>query len=91
MSQDADLSRYSREVVKQEVKKEFANLDLFKVGNELLRGKTDTLENAMEEVVGRTTLKVCGKGAMNELKLYTPYLVGGAIIGLGYYLHKKGK
>lgn len=90
MSKDAELSVYSREVIKKEVKAEFDKLDLFKVGNELIRGKADTLENAMEEAVGRTAKQVCGRGALDELKPYYPYAVATGLIGLGYFMYKKG-
>ena len=91
MSKDADLSVYTRQVVKEETKKEFANLDLFKVGNELLRGKTNTLEFAMEEVSGRTAKRVCGRGALDELKPFFPHLILGATAIVGFVLYKREK
>jgi hypothetical protein len=87
------MSTYAKQVAKEEVKKEMANINLQKVGMEAISGKTTTLELAMEEATGRIAAKICGQGALNKVSPYLPYMAGGGLLLAGYFAYKyeKGK
>lgn len=93
MGQSVEMSDYAKQVIKEEVKKEISNLNLQKVGMEAISGKTTTLELAMEEATGRVGAKICGKGALDKVSPFLPYMAGGGLLIAGYfaYKHEKGK
>jgi hypothetical protein len=88
---NSDLSVYARQVAKAELKEEFKNLNLNAVGMELIQGKTTSLENAFENANGRVIKKVCGEGALQELRPYYKYGVAGGLLLVGYLLYNKSK
>lgn len=84
-----EMSTYSQQVAKEEVTRSLNELNYFKVGQELMSGKTATLESAMQQLVERSGARICGQGTLNKISEFMPWILGLAIVGGGYYAYKK--